>query len=156
MIIQDDKFWDKVRIDCISHCWEYTGARDKKGYGKIKRRKLSNNSWILAHRYAFYLKHGRFPEPFACHHCDNPICVNPDHLFEGTNADNQKDCWQKGRAKFQKLIHKGENNGNSKLTALDVAKIKRLLPQLSNKRLASQYNVTHHAISNIRTGKTWK
>lgn len=156
MKIEDDRFWKRVWIDPISHCWNYIGAKNNQGYGRVRRRAISQKSWILAHRYAFYLKHGRFPNEFACHICDNPPCVNPDHLFEGGASDNQSDSWKKGRAKLQKLSHEGESNGNAKLTTESIEQIKSLFSTMNNKQIAARYGVTHHAISKIRTGKNWK
>lgn len=73
-------------------CHVWTGAKEDE-YGSIRVDGRSQR----AHRVAFLLKWGRWPEPFACHHCDNPPCVRWDHLFEGTAADNARDMAAKGR-----------------------------------------------------------
>jgi HNH endonuclease len=75
-------------------CWEWSGARDRYGYGKLRR----DTVYWKAHRLAWTLEHGPIPDGmYVCHHCDNPPCVNPAHLFLGTSRDNQLDRVAKGR-----------------------------------------------------------
>lgn len=76
-------------------CWEWQGARFKNGYGMMRVGGLQKK----AHRIAFQLEHGREPVGSVCHHCDNPPCCRPDHLFEGTPRDNTQDGYRKGRIK---------------------------------------------------------
>lgn len=81
-------------------CWNFTGHRDKLGYGKLKFR----GKGFLAHRASFLIVNGHLPSDLlVCHQCDNPSCINPQHIFIGTNKDNTADSTNKGRRAFQKL-----------------------------------------------------
>lgn len=85
-----ENFWSKVEKIPFHSCWEWIAAQ-KDGYGRF-------GSSGYAHRYSYELHKGKIPQGlFVCHHCDNPSCVNPDHLFLGTNEDNVRDMFQKNR-----------------------------------------------------------
>lgn len=87
----EERFWKKVNK--TPDCWEWIRCLSSYGYGKF----ALNGESITAHRVAFYLEHGRFPEKFLLHKCDNRRCVRPSHLWEGTQADNMHDAIAKGR-----------------------------------------------------------
>lgn len=146
-------------LNCVEHklfsktirkdngCWEYTGQRDAKGYGYYNRTR--------AHRLAYELRCGAIPEGLCvCHSCDNPPCINPDHLWLGTQADNQADKYLKRRSSAPS----GEQNHNAKLTELQVRGIKRLLqdPNANPYLIATDYGVSFSTIFSIRRGQTWK
>lgn len=146
-------------------CHEWQGGRDKDGYGKFK----IIGQTVRSHRVAFFLAHGRWPEPCCCHHCDNPSCCNDKHLFEGTDADNISDRDAKGRqAKGETSgrrmhperyvgIHRGEKNPGAKLTEQDVRDIvaNRLLCRVSNAEIARQRGLSPATVDNIMNGKCW-
>lgn len=98
-----DKFWEKVKIGEPNECWEWQGHRlPHTHYGQLKNTDWNSN---VASRISYYLTYGDFDESlFVCHKCDNPPCVNPDHLFLGTNQDNILDSIKKGRFPIGKNI----------------------------------------------------
>ena len=95
-----DRFWDQV--DKTGDCWLWTTVKSCDGYGKFRARP---EMW-LAHRFAYFITHGDFDRHlYVLHHCDNPPCVNPKHLFLGTQLDNMRDCVKKGRLTRTILSH---------------------------------------------------
>ena len=87
-------FWQQARLTANTEkCWEWQKAIDKDGYGKI----LLHKQDVRAHRVAYKLHYGEIPlNHVICHSCDNPLCINPYHLWAGTVQDNNADKWQKG------------------------------------------------------------
>lgn len=152
MKILDAKFWAKTKI-MPNGCIEWQGALNPSGYGKVRRRKVKKD--LLAHRYAYYLLHGYFPVNYGCHTCDNPKCCNPEHIFDGTNSENQKDAYRKGRSRICRLDPVGQMNGNAHLTDDCVKAIIKRLPNEYNTDIAKDYGVTHSMISLIRLNKSW-
>ncbi len=126
--------------------------QNQKGYGQISGKDR------YAHRMAYKLLVGPIPKGICvCHKCDNPPCVNPEHLFLGTLADNRTDAHNKGRLYvLPKLPRKlGEENNNSKLTWVKVGEIRALLGKVSHKELGKRYGVSSSLISLIRNNKIW-
>lgn len=137
-----DKFTDKTTA-----CWEWIGPKNLDGYGLLKKAGWKS---VNAHRQSYELHKGKIPEGMCvCHSCDNPGCVNPVHLFLGTHMDNMDDMIKKGRL----ADVKGESNGRSKLNQKDVHQIRSDKRSLS--AIATDYNVSIHAIWCIKKGKTW-
>jgi hypothetical protein len=93
-----ERFWAKVSIAGPDECWLWTGAvrgGRRSGYGSF----AMGRKQVLAHRFAYMLEYGPIPRDVdVCHRCDVRLCVNPAHLWTGTNADNVMDCVQKGRS----------------------------------------------------------
>lgn len=152
-------------------CWPWTGSvLQGKGYGRFFYRGRT----VGAHRYAYALAVGAFPasETFICHHCDNPPCCNPTHLFAGAPADNSADMARKGRARnagIESLRPGGELHPNwrplrsedthtAKLTPDDVRQIRRLRAEegLSYQQLGDRFGVTKRNAWCIVNRKTWR
>lgn len=143
-------FWKKVQKS--DGCWIWTGAKTNKGYGVIRRADKN----YLAHRFSYTLKNGPISDGvFICHKCDNPLCVNPDHHFEGDNSANMRDCFSKGRGKIP--LMKGENHPNSKITE-NIAKHIRILKEsgLTEQKIADYLGATKRIVNMVSSGKTWK
>nr|WP_306806016.1 HNH endonuclease [Caballeronia sp. BR00000012568055] len=140
----------------MSGCWLWTGPprddRRNQQYGVVR----VNGPQIGAHRAAWLLYRGDIPGGLhVLHRCDNPACINPAHLFLGTNLDNVADRVRKGRSGFR--AHPGDTHPMAKLKATDVAAIrKRLRDGERNCDLADEYGVSRTTISNIAHGDRWK
>lgn len=131
-----------------SGCWEWTAQRTPQNYGRF----FINYRGTRAHRYSYEIHKGKIPEGMCvCHTCDNPSCVNPDHLWLGTRGDNNKDRTKKGRG------IKGETHHQSKLIRQDIREIRllykaKILKQID---LARIYKITQANISLIIKQKIW-
>lgn len=147
-----DRFWQKVNKTEKIGCWEWTSTKNQKGYGLLG----VGGSAIMAHRVSWFIHFGEIPDGlFVLHTCDNSSCVNPDHLFLGTNRDNMKDMYDKGR----RVAHRGEELSNAKLTNEQARKIKELYIPRTNKRrieLAKEFNVGEHIIQSVVYERTYK
>jgi hypothetical protein len=129
--------------DKSGDCWVWTAAKGK--YGAFYDGKKN----IAAHRYSYTLHHGDIPSGmYVCHTCDNPVCVNPAHLFLGTPKDNMVDKEKKGRGNYPK----GDSHHLAKLTEDDIKKIKQLSLSMTQKQIGSMFNVDASHISRILSG----
>lgn len=170
------RFWSKVDTSAgMFACWIWLGSRDFRGYGKFWLKGTN----VRAHRASWKIIHGEIPEGLlVCHQCDNPSCVNPAHLWLGTDKDNADDRERKGRTakggrtrpksvakgfRNGRYTHpettaRGEKHGLSKLTNDLVREIRqRFANGETNKTLlASEYGVRDAAIGRIISRKTWR
>lgn len=133
-------------------CIEWQQGTNKWGYGTVGVWGKSK----LVHRFLMELVLCRSLEKdeLVCHTCDNPPCVNINHLFIGTNLENQEDCIRKGR--MRKALNGGELAGNSKLKNSDIPEIRKMLfAGILHKEIAVKFNVSRQTIGLINTKKTW-
>lgn len=154
-----ERFWSLVVKG--DGCWTWTGQRHGRGYGKF-RAKIHGGS--LAHRASWFFTHGAIPPGLVVMHtCDNRICVRPDHLQLGTQADNMADMGRKGRAVGPprgssppppKHSMPGETNPSAKLTADDARAI-RASVGVTQRVLARRYGVGETTIARIQRGTRW-
>lgn len=139
------RFHGYVMPEPMSGCWLWMGPA-KERYGSLK----VHGKPTAAHRYSWALHRGPIPAGMkVCHRCDVPFCVNPGHLFLGTQADNHADMVAKNR----RASFKGVNNGKAKLTPEQVLQIRGDARSL--KHIAADYGVSLGAISQIKLGKVW-
>lgn len=136
-------------------CWIWTGSKVR-GYGQFKLPAAATGSapkMVKAHRFSFELARGPIPDgAFLCHKCDVRACVNPDHMFVGTPADNMRDKVEKGRL----VTCPGERNGMAKLNREDVARIREMLAAgIFQRTIAAQFGVNQQTISKIKLGRRW-
>lgn len=167
----ENQFWAYVNKNGLSHpihgqCWEWTGSSTKGGYGQF--RGLGTG---FAHRVSWVIHFGPVPEGKQVHHhCDNPCCVNPKHLWVGTQQDNIDDMYAKGRESHTGAVgsrnisakhpeyRQGERNGRAKLTEKEVLWIREKYSQkeLTQTKLATIFGVTQGLIGHIVRRIAWK
>jgi hypothetical protein len=130
-------------------CWDWVGVVDKDGYGLFPS---GYHRTMRANRFSFLMHYGDLPKNIlVCHHCDNPRCTNPEHLFLGTAKINSMD------AKNKKRTTLGSKNAQTKLTENDVLEIRRLLTTyIQSKEICLKYDISSTTLNNIKTGKSWK
>lgn len=145
-------FWSRVDRGSADDCWEWTGARRSDGYGRFHP--FRHGPSVGAHRFSFTLHCGPIPSGlFVLHTCDNRACVRPDHLFVGTNLDNVRDMFSKGR---QSLRH-GEFAGRARLTEVNVRDIRqRNAEGVGARTLAREFGVSRRAVQQAIQRKTWR
>ena len=142
------RFWRYVNR--TKGCWQWTAHVDRDGYGHIAYQGTSK----LSHRVSWIIHNGEIPRGMlVCHHCDNPTCVRPSHLFLGTTLDNSRDTVSKGRSLY------GSKNQKAKLTWKSVIAIRRQASSLgcyAASILAKQYGLSCNRMRDAIVGRSWK
>jgi hypothetical protein len=160
-LTSEDKknFWDQVKIGDANECWEWRGRKNRAGYGAL---------WIVsanffAHRISFSLENGPIkPGLLICHTCDNPPCCNPSHLFLGTQQDNLKDMYTKGRGKKPPLnkgvgFKKGEGHFMARLTEEKVVSLRKRYANGENAgALSRELGMSKSSIRHLIKRRSWK
>lgn len=142
----EERFWS--RVEKSDGCWIWEGTKNKNGYGSV----TVNYKRLYAHRFAWFLTHGKMPEQFLLHSCDTPLCVNPAHLSEGTAADNAADMARKGRS--------GNRGERSKMAKLTDEKVREIRTRMSNGEticaISRELKMSTGTICGIKHYKRWK
>ena len=142
----NERFWAKVDVRGPDECWEFSGTRERCGYGQIKVK----GRMLMAHRVSWELICGEIPDGLkVCHSCDNRPCVNPHHLFLGTQSDNIGDAFNKGR-----INNVGVNHPRAKFTEDQVLAIRSDLR--TNTEIAKEFDVSAATIWAIKTKANWR
>lgn len=147
-------FWDKV--EKTESCWIWKGTVNRHGYGRVAV--LHHTGAFVAHRVAYEICTGEIltPEQVLMHTCDNPSCVNPDHLQPGTQADNMADMRSKGRAKDNLRGRKGAENVGAKYSPETIKNVRHDRNQgYSYSQLISKYGISKSQISRICRRTSW-
>jgi len=140
-----ERFWENIIKRGPNDCWRWLGSITQGGYGRITIQGKTYN----VNRLSYYLDKGEDPgDCYVCHTCDTPSCVNPAHLWLGSQSDNMQDCSHKRR------IAKGSRHGISKLTEVEVKEI--LESKETHQSIADTYGVSRSNIGLIKSGKRWK
>ena len=143
-----DAFWFHVVPGEKKECWEWNGYIGDRGYGQMKFKSKT----LLAHRVSWAIHFGDIQDDlFVCHTCDNPKCVNPNHLFVGEPADNSADMTTKERQA------RGQRVGKAKLTDSNVVAIKEAQARgHTDTEIANIFGIARTTVRDIRSGRTWK
>lgn len=150
--LEAERLWSRVKKGEPDQCWEWQGARNRNGYGTLMVRR---QKW-LAHRLSWNIAHGTAApsDKVVCHRCDNPACVNPGHLWLGTQAENLRDMIEKGRGKYVVPRNNvGARNPMSKLSDDQVREIRKLAGSMSQREIGRLFGVGQDQISRIISGK---
>jgi hypothetical protein len=150
-------FWRKVNRNGpekspeLGPCWLWTGHLDRDGYGRYWAKEDGTWRKVNAHRHAFEKSIGRALHTGmkACHRCDVPACVNPSHIWEGTDLENARDSALKSR----RFCPVGEKNPRRKLSEQDARAILSGVGRY--KDLAARFSVSVSTVAMIKTGKKW-
>ena len=141
----NQRFWSKV--DKSGECWIWKASTNRTGYGQFR----FEGKIVKAHRFAYASTYGQIPNGlFVCHSCDTPLCVNPSHLFLGTDFDNKADMYRKKRHVF------GCKHPNAVLNTETVLAIRKAVNEgISQRTIAKMFNTQRSQVSLIANRKRW-
>lgn len=151
-----ERFWEKVDKRSTNECWNWIGAKDADGYGRFRTDRRILNRWAKASRFLYESINGKLPRFLnVCHTCDNRACVNPNHLYAGTQQQNIQDM--KDRNRFTPHSKSGEQSHLSKLTAVQVREIRRRAALGESRRiLEKEFNISRAQLGAVIRRESWK
>lgn len=148
------QFLDKAYPEPNTGCWLWVGKTNWCGYGELHK-KDNEYKMIFAHRYSYAIHKGLFDENLkVLHTCDQPCCINPDHLFLGTQQDNISDMDAKKRRK----CGRGVNHGHAKINNLIAIEIKKMYRHGKYRQIdvAKHFGISRSVVSKVVNGAAWK
>lgn len=150
---EKERFLSKIIVQ-ENGCWDWRGCLDKDGYGQFYLKRNGKEMSIRPHRYSWIINNGSLSIGLVvCHSCDNPKCVNPKHLFSGTQKENIRDALIKGRM----LGPRGSKQHCSILKEENIPEIRRLSRKgISGNQIAKKFKVQRNVIYDILNKVTWK
>lgn len=148
-----ERFHDKYEIDIKTGCWNWIAGTRPNSKGDLYSRHFNEKGRSEGgHRFSYRRLVGEIPKGmFVCHRCDNPLCVNPNHLFLGTHKDNMEDMTRKNR----QYKGNGEMANSSKLTNKQAMEIRKLYPSLSQSKIADMFCISQASVGRIVRGETY-
>lgn len=151
---EQDRFLRKVSYNPVTHCWDWVGSKYRYGYGHFRRK--IHGKWVMykAHRYAYEYYRGPIPpNKMVLHSCDNPSCVNPEHLHYGSAQDNINDMISRGRKRL------GRNPKHKHLDmniAQQIRDAYKMNPEIKQTQIADNFKVSTAQVSRIINNLIWK
>lgn len=150
-----ERFWNYVNLNNPrTECWEWIGYKSSRGYGLLNLKIDGRKRPVRAHRLSYEWHVGAIPAGnVVCHKCNNRCCVNPKHLYAGTQKDNIAD---KVKCGTSTIVPRGITHPKSKITDDVVREIRRLAGKLPQRAIAKQFSIDQSRVSRIVRGIDWK